>query len=133
MRALLWADGSKEEHAEEIAQFFRGEFPRSPWAVLVAGGSGALVGFAEVALRPYAEGCTTTPVGYLEGWYVSPDYRRTGVGRALLAAAEGWARDAGCREFASDADPGNTGSVAAHEALGFEDAGMIRCYRKSLQ
>ena len=35
-----------------------------------------------------ADGCTTHPVGYVEGWYVDPDVRRKGVGKALVAAAE---------------------------------------------
>jgi GNAT superfamily N-acetyltransferase len=34
------------------------------------------------------------PTGELTRFYVSPEYRRGGGGRALLAAAEDWARDA---------------------------------------
>ena len=50
----------------------------------------------------------------------------------LAKAAENWDRSRGCREFASDADPDNEASVAAHRALGFEDAGLVRCFRKDL-
>ena len=52
--------------------------------------------------------------------------------RVLLRAAEEWGRAQGCTEFASDADPENAISIDAHLALGFEDAGMVRCFRKSL-
>jgi aminoglycoside 6'-N-acetyltransferase I len=54
------------------------------------------------------------------------------VGRELVAAAEAWAREQGCREFASDTQLENTVSAAAHLALGFEDAGIVRCFRKTL-
>ena len=106
-----------------------------PEAVLVAetaGATPALVGFAEVSRRAYAEGCETSPVGFLEGWYVVPERRRQGIGRALVAAAEAWARGLGCREFASDAVAENTVSAAAHRALGFEEVAVIRCFRKDL-
>ena len=53
-------------------------------------------------------------------------------GAALLRAAEEWGRAQGCTEFASDADPENAISIDAHLALGFEDAGLVRCFRKSL-
>jgi hypothetical protein len=42
------------------------------------------------------------------------------------------ARSAGCTEFASDAEADNEVSAAAHRALGFEDVGLIRCFRKDL-
>jgi aminoglycoside 6'-N-acetyltransferase I len=71
-------------------------------------------------------------VAYLEGWFVVPEARRRGVGRALIAAAEQWGRSEGCREFASDAEPDNEISAAAHSALGFSDVGLVRCFRKDL-
>jgi aminoglycoside 6'-N-acetyltransferase I len=71
-------------------------------------------------------------VAYLEGWFVLPEIRKRGVGRALVVAAEEWGRSQGCREFASDADPKNDVSKAAHAALGFVDVGLVRCFRKDL-
>ena len=58
--------------------------------------------------------------------------RGLGVGRALITAAERWAADRGYRELASDTQWDNDASVAAHQALGFEPAGVIRCFRKRL-
>jgi aminoglycoside 6'-N-acetyltransferase I len=93
---------------------------------------GGLVGFAEVSIRSYAEGCATDRVGYLEGWYVEPSARRQGIGRALVTAAERWAQSLGCREFASDAEAANELSALAHRALGFGEVGLVRCFRKAL-
>ncbi len=133
MRLALWPDGSKAEHEEEMRQFFAGEFPRGPWAVLLAHEEGGRpLGFAELGIRPYAEGCATTRVAYLEGWFVVPAARGQGVGAALLRASEEWGRTQGCSEFASDAEADNELSAAAHKALGFEDLGLVRCFRKSL-
>jgi aminoglycoside 6'-N-acetyltransferase I len=132
LRCALYSDGPEEEHRRELAAFFDGE-AREPLEILVAEGSaGILLGFCELSIRPYADGCRTDRVGYLEGWYVVPDARRRGLGAALVAAAEEWARGRGCSEFASDAVVDNRVSIAAHRALGFEDAGVIRCFRKDL-
>lgn len=132
MRQALWPDASVAEHEVEAMRFFTGR-SREPLAVLVAKDSrGRLLGFAEVSIRAYAEGCDTDGVGYLEGWYVDPGVRRRGVGRALVGAAERWAQSRGCREFASDAEADNDASALAHRALGFKDVGLVRCFRKSL-
>jgi L-amino acid N-acyltransferase YncA len=61
-----------------------------------------------------------------------PEARGTGVGRALIDAAEEWGLSQDCREFASDTEPGNDGSAAAHRALGFTEVGLLRCVRKDL-
>ena len=42
------------------------------------------------------------------------------------------ARSQGCREFASDAEAENRLSADVHSALGFEEVGLIRCFRKDL-
>ena len=135
MRCRLWPEGTQEEHREEIEAYFAGRFARHPWQVLVARdeSAGEALGFVELSVRSYAEGCDGVEVAYLEGWYVESRGRRTGVGRALIAAAEDWARGRGLNEFASDASPDNEASLAAHRALGFEDAGLVQCFRKRLQ
>ena len=89
-------------------------------------------GLAELSIRAYAEGCSSDRVAYVEGWFVVPQARGHGVGRALIAAAEEWGRSQGCRELASDAEPDNAVSAAAHRALGFSEVGLVRCFRKDL-
>lgn len=133
LRRALWPEEDEDGHRAEVERYFAGEFPRWPWTVLLAEDAGArTLGFAEVAVRNWAEGCVTPAVAYLEGWYVRPEARRRGVGRALVAAAEAWGRERGCTEMGSDADPRNAVSIAAHRGSGFEDAGMVRCFRKDL-
>jgi aminoglycoside 6'-N-acetyltransferase I len=94
--------------------------------------NGGLAGFIEVGTRPYAEGCLTSPVAYIEAWYVDEDARRRGVGRALFLAAEAWACEHGLIEIASDALIDNAVSIAAHKALGYEEVERIVCFRRSL-
>ena len=103
-------------------------------AVIVADrGNGSLAGFVEIGSRNYAEGCETTPVAYLEGWYVDPDVRRTGLGASLLKTAETWALEHGYSEIASDAELGNEISLQAHLALGFEEVERQICFKKRLR
>jgi aminoglycoside 6'-N-acetyltransferase I len=131
MRQALWP-GDDEGHAGEIEQYFAGAL-RMPLEVLLAVDAGdTVVGFAELSIRAYAEDCVSDRVAYLEGWFVEPAWRRRGAGRALVAAAETWARSQRCTEFASDALIDNVASAAAHEALGFVETCQLRCFRKPL-
>lgn len=133
MRCRLWPEGSAATHRDEVDDYFAGRFPRWPWCALLARDrNGAAVGFAEVSLREHAEGCASGPVGYLEGWFVEAHARRAGVGRQLAAACERWAAARGAAEFASDAEVDNDVSARAHEALGFEEVCVVRCYRKPI-
>ena len=132
LRRALWDEGTESEHASDIAAFFTGR-SLEPLAVLVAeNGQGSALGFIELSIRAYAEGCASDRVAYVEGWYVIPEARRGGVGRALIQAAEEWGRSIGCTEFASDADLTNNVSAAAHKALGFVEVGQVRCFRKNI-
>jgi aminoglycoside 6'-N-acetyltransferase I len=132
MRGALWPEQASDWHALEIDGFFAGRLGMPLEVLLAIDASGKAVGFAELSIRPYAEGCSTDRVAYLEGWYVVPECRRRGVGTALVAAAEQWARTQGCVELGSDTEIGNTVSAAAHRALGFEETVRIRCFRKAL-
>jgi aminoglycoside 6'-N-acetyltransferase I len=132
LRHALWPGATPARHREEIDRFFAGQ-AREPLAVLLAeDDAGTVVGLAELSIRPHAEGCESDRVAFLEGWFVAPEARGGGVGRALVAAAEEWGRSQGCRELASDAEADNELSATAHRALGFSDGGLIRCFRKDL-
>jgi aminoglycoside 6'-N-acetyltransferase I len=91
-----------------------------------------VIGFLEGRLRSHADGCQTSPVGYVEGWFVAEDRRRRGVGRALFECFESWARERGCRELASDTWLHNVGSQRVHERLGFRKVDRVVTYRKPL-
>lgn len=85
LRDALWPD-SFHDHAVEIEMYFAD--PPARQACYVAEMDGGVVGFAEVGLRDYAEDCLSAPVGFLEGIYVVPERRGTGIGRALVEAGE---------------------------------------------
>ena len=101
-------------------------------ALIVAERESGLGGFLEVGTRPYAEGCETSPVAYIEAWYVDEDIRRQSIGRALFRAAEDWAREQQLSEIASDALIENEISIAAHKALGYQEVERIVCFRRDL-
>jgi aminoglycoside 6'-N-acetyltransferase I len=130
MRDALWP-GTPAEHRDEIERFLAEPPPREI-CLVVEGGRGGLLGFAELRLRDVAEGCTSTPVGYLEGIWVDPGARRRGVARALVAAGESWARARGCREMASDRELDNEASGRFHESSGFDEVVRAVHYRKHL-
>lgn len=137
MRRALWFETPVSELEEEIEPFFdTGEIWRLPASVFVAerrsAGASALGGFVEVSLRPMAEGCVTSPVGYLEGWYVDEDLRRQGVGSALVKAAEQWAAERGCQEMASDCLADNDASHLAHRSLGYVASDKNIRHRKEM-
>ncbi|HEY3113246.1 MAG TPA: GNAT family N-acetyltransferase [Gemmatimonadaceae bacterium] len=122
-----------EYRAEELAAGMRDHRARSDAEVFVAErDDGSVAGFVEVGSRPYADGCDTSPVGYIEAWYVEPDVRRSGYGRALLAAAEEWARGRGYREMGSDSRLDNEISHAAHRRAGYDEVDRIVQFRKVL-
>lgn len=133
MRHALWPDCPPENSRGELPGFLDGrDEAGQPCAAFVAVQDGVAVGFVEATLRPTADGCSTTPVGFLEGWYVEPEHRRTGVGRALARAAEHWARGRGCTEMASDTDLANLLSQEAHGRLGYAQVERVVRFRKDL-
>lgn len=132
MRVALWPEENPEWHAEEVEQYFAGKLSMPLEVLIAVDPSQGVLGFAELSIRSYAEGCTSERVAYLEGWYVVPHARRRGVGRRLIEAAEQWAVNQGCTEFGSDAQLENEVSATAHRILGFEEVEQIRCFRKDL-
>jgi aminoglycoside 6'-N-acetyltransferase I len=95
-------------------------------------GGASLGGFIEISERTYAEGCETSPVAFIEGWYVDGDLRHQGVGGALVKAAEKWARRKGYTEMGSDLLLDNEISLKAHLALGYREVERLVAMAKKL-
>ncbi len=129
LAVLLWP----EHQAEALEQEFSLLMTENKAAFFLARAGELAVGFAQCALRhDYVEGTGSSPVGYLEGIYVREERRRKGVAAGLLSACEAWARQQGCREFASDCEIDNTQSLRFHLAAGFDEANRIICFTKKL-
>ena len=131
MRTALWPSGGIGAHAAEIAELL--DDAGETINLIARDDDGLALGFAEAALRrDYVNGCKTSPVAFLEGIFVKPEARGTGVARALVGAVETWARKQGCTEFASDASVENIASHNMHRALGFEETQRVVFFKKML-
>ena len=125
----LWPENARQELERELEQLLRDP----ECAVFMGEVAGRPVAFAQVQLRhDYVEGAETCPVGYLEGIYVREECRGSGAAAALLQSCENWAAERGCREFASDCELENRGSIAFHAKMGFREANRIVCFVKAL-
>ena len=77
MRAALWPEEDADTHARGIDLLLaRGD----AWGFIAEDASGRAIGFAEIAIRPYANGCDSAPVAFLEGIWVEERSRRRGIG-----------------------------------------------------
>jgi aminoglycoside 6'-N-acetyltransferase I len=128
----LWPDATLEEHERDVERFLAGDRHEPAEVLMAFDEKDHAIGFVELSIRTIVDSCRTDRVAYLEGWYVIPQARREGIGAALVGAAEQWARDRGCGEFASDAELNNEASQRAHVALGFTETGRVVNFRKDL-
>ncbi len=129
LAAKLWPHHT----VAEMTADFEETLQKQDVAVFLLSADDYTIGFAQCGLRhDYVEGTSTSPVGYLEGVYVDPPYRKNGYAKQLLSACETWAKEQGCAEFASDCEFLNTDSLQFHLNVGFEEANRIICFRKIL-
>ena len=125
----LWPDNDSDELADEFRELMEHEDA----ACFLAYAGNKPIAFAQCQLRhDYVEGTNSSPVGYLEGIFVSEGYRKKGYAAELLAACEKWAQEKGCTEFASDCELDNVDSLRFHLAVGFKEANRIICFTKEL-
>jgi aminoglycoside 6'-N-acetyltransferase I len=129
MRAALWPGESLESLAEAIDDILA---DAGAWGFVAEAAGGTPAGFAEVALRKYANGCESRPVPFLEGIWVAPAFRRQGVGAQLIAHVERFLCARGYREIGSDAELHNVSSHAAHRSWGFSETERVVYFRKAL-
>jgi len=112
-RDALWPGSLSDHEAESRQHFERAEVVP---IVFVAEADRRVIGFLELDYRKYAPGCTSSPVPFIEGWYVDPAYQGQGTGRALVHAA----------------GLDNANGIAAHLALGYEEVERAVYFRRSL-
>jgi aminoglycoside 6'-N-acetyltransferase I len=124
LRQQLWPHSTREEHLAEMSSFLAA---RKRFAQFMDyDDAGVPLGFIEISLRTdYVNGTESSPVAFLEGTFVVPEARKSGVARRLVTEAEHWAKFMGCKEFASDAPIANTSSHAMHLALGFAETERV--------
>ena len=124
LRQSLWPDETIAEHRRYAASVI--DRPKDAIVYVAREEDGNVIAFADATLRrDYVNGCSTSPVGFLEGVYVEPPYRGRGLARLLNNALEEWAAGLGCTEFASDVLLHNQAGQRAHEALGYEETDRV--------
>ena len=132
LRQQLWPHCTREEHLAEMAEFLAARKRFAQFMEYDA--AGGPLGLIEISLRTdYVNGTESSPVAFLEGIFVVPGARRSGVARRLVAEAEHWAKFMGCREFASDSQIENASSHAMHSALGFVETERVVFFKKPLR
>ena len=129
MRQRLWPEAPVEYLNYDLDD----KLADPDYVIFVASeADGKLVGFIEAGLREYGEGCETSPVGYIEAWYVDERLRGQKLGRELVHTAEQWAREKGMVEMASDTWLENEASIAAHLRLGYQEVERLVHFVKRL-
>jgi aminoglycoside 6'-N-acetyltransferase I len=129
MRAALWPEETTTAHAKAIDNILRAA---DVWGFIAQTRAGAPVGFAELAIRAYANGCDSAPVPFLEGIWVAASARRQGIGAQLITHIEAFVAARGFREIGSDTPIDNGESQAAHRRWGFSETERVVYFRKPL-
>ena len=129
LAVLLWNNHSVDELMDEFSKIIS----KGKSQFFLKFENNIPIGFAQCQLRnDYVEETKTSPVGYLEGIFVKDGYRNKGYAKELLAECEAWAKDNGCKEFASDCEINNIDSLQFHKAMNFTEANRIICFTKEL-
>lgn len=113
-----------------IEKFSNNEFP---FEFLYYSQSEEPIAWISLSLRhDYVEGCQANPVAYLEGIFISPNYRSQGIAKELLHFAEGWAKSRGISQLGSDAELDNLLSQKFHIKHGFREVSRTVHYVRNL-
>jgi aminoglycoside 6'-N-acetyltransferase I len=132
LRRALWPDCAEAEHLKEMAAVIAEAATKAVF--LASDGAGRPQGFAEAGLRhDYVNGAVSSPVAFLEGIYVAPEFRGKRVARKLVGVVEAWAAVLGCTELAPGVLIDNADGVALHDALGFRETERVVYFIKAVR
>jgi aminoglycoside 6'-N-acetyltransferase I len=92
-----------------------------------------VIALMNLSLRyDYVPDAAQSPVGYVEGIYVKAEYRKQGVGAALIQYAEQWACEQECIELDLDALLDNPASHEFYAKVGFREVERVVFFIKSI-
>ena len=126
LRTALSPKNSFQGHEKAISELLRRD---DAWGLIAETTSGEAAGFCEIEIRPYANGCLSRPVPFLEGIWVGQQFRRQGVGAQLIRHAEAVLLARGFQELGSDVLIANQASLAAHASWGFSETVRVVFFR----
>ena len=126
----LWQNTPSEDHENMIKAAIGSD---SHLILIAKDAQGNLQGFSMVSIRTdYVEGAKTSPTGYLEGIYVNPDYRGSGISRHFLEASEVWLKKNNCSQLGSDTWLSDHSSRSFHKHMGFWEEDELVHFLKDL-
>ncbi len=127
MRKELWPKAGFDE-LKNVEHLYKG----SQFACFFAEHKSQSIGFIELTIRPYVNGCDSSPVAFVEGIWVDEKFQKHGIGRALIKKAEEWAQSLSVKELASDTRIESEHSIHAHKSWGFEETERVVYFKKTL-
>jgi RimJ/RimL family protein N-acetyltransferase len=119
----LITDGDWRTQGEE-RRYLRALRRHPHAAVFVAEAPEGIVGRLSIARDTHPASEHVADLGLM----VARGFRRRGIGRALMAAAETWALEVGVRKIELHVFPHNTAAIALYEGLGYEREGFRRSH-----
>ena len=128
MRKGIWPDAPDEYMTFDMDDILADD----DYMVIFACDGDRPIGLTEARIRDYGEGCETSPVGYLEGWFVQEEYRGKRIAGMMTQAAENWISEKGCSEVASDTWLDNESSIRAHVNMGYYEVERLVHFVKQL-
>ena len=122
----MCADVYPDTTADEVlSEYEKGSFPNEYGYFI----EDNLVGFVSLSIRnDYVNGTESSPVGFIEGIYITKAFRNQGLAREFVEFAKNWSKERGCLELASDCLIENVDSLAFHTAVGFEEIERVICF-----
>lgn len=80
-----------------------------------------VIGFVELSLRNIVDGCLHSPVPYIEGIYLQPQYQTKGYGKDVMKLIKKWSKNLGFSELAADTELHNHRAQKFFSAMGFQE------------
>ena len=131
LRQQLWPEQNAEQHLNEGLDILASAQHIS---YVLLNDQQYAIAFADAAIRhDYVNGCQTSPVVFIEGIYVEPQWRLKKCAKKLIRAIEQWGKNNGCSEIASDAELDNTSSHKMHQKLGFKITEKVVFFQKNIE